>query len=135
MRRALPALFALAIALALTLPVTAAASTPKQMAAQIRTLQGQVKGLQKQVKKLNTALGQTEVVAAVALLYGGCATAATADAFQASNPTAFGTTAVTDYNACSDLQGIVKTSPAIARQPNVATVGVFQELLGLFKTG
>jgi 7-keto-8-aminopelargonate synthetase-like enzyme len=132
MRRALPALFALALALALAVPATAATPSPARMAAQIRTLQKQVKTLQKSLKKTNTTLVQTEAVAVVALLYGGCSSAATADALQASNP-AFGTTPVGDFNACSDLQSIVRATPTIARQPNTPTVNVFQELLNIFK--
>jgi len=71
MRRALPALFALVLALALAVPAMAATPSPARMAAQIRTLQGQVKTLQKTLKKTNTTLLQTEAVAVVALLYGG----------------------------------------------------------------
>ena len=133
MRRALPALFALALALALAVPATAATPSPARMAAQIRTLQKQVKTLQKTLKKTNTTLVQTEAVAVVALLYGGCSSAATADALQGSNPTTFGTTPVADFNACSDLQSIVRATPTVVRQPNTPTVNVFQELLNIFK--
>jgi hypothetical protein len=104
------------------------------MAAQIRTLQGQVKTLQKTLKKTNTTLLQTEAVAVVALLYAGCTSAATADALQGGNPTAFGTTPVADFNTCSDLQNITRPTPTIVRQPNTATVNVFQELLNIFKS-
>jgi hypothetical protein len=133
MRRALPALFALALALALAVPATAATPSPARMAAQIRTLQGQVKTLQKTLKKTNKTLLQTEAVAVVALLYGGCNSAATADALQGGNPTAYGSTPVSDYSACSDLQRFTGQTPAIVRQPNTPTVNVFQELLNLFK--
>jgi hypothetical protein len=133
MRRALPALFAVALVLALAIPATAATPSPAKMAGQIRVLQKQVKALQKTVKKMNTTLRQTEVVAVVALLYGGCSTAATVDALQGSNPTAFGTTPVADFNACSDLQNITRATPAIVRQPNTGTVNVFQELLNVLK--
>ena len=134
MRRALPALFAVALALALAVPATAATPSPAKMAAQIRVLQKQVKALQKTVKKTNTTLLQTEAVAVVALLYAGCSSAATVDALQGSNPTAFGTTPVADFNSCSDLQNITRPSPTIVRQPNTATVNVFQELLNILKT-
>ena len=133
MRRALPALFALVLALALAVPATAATPSPARMAAQIRTLQGQVKTLQKTVKKINTTLLQTEGVAVVALLYGGCNSAVTADALQGNNPTAFGTTPIADFNACSDLQSIVRATPTVVRQPNTPTVNFFQELLNIFK--
>ena len=134
MRRALPALFAFALALALAVPATAATPSPARMAAQIRTLQKQVKTLQKTVKKTNTTLLQTEAVAVVALLYAGCTSAATADALQGGNPTLYGTTPVADFNTCSDLQNITRPTPTIVRQPNTATVNVFQELLNIFKS-
>jgi len=133
MRRALPVLFALALLLALAVPATAATPSPARMAAQIRTLQGQVKTLQKTVKKMNTTLLQTQAIAVVALLYGGCNSAVTADALQGSNPTTFGTTPVADFNSCSDLQKFTSPTPAIVRQPNTMTVNVFQELLNIFK--
>ncbi|TML09221.1 MAG: hypothetical protein E6F94_03840 [Actinobacteria bacterium] len=135
MRRALPALFALVLALALAVPATAATPSPARMAAQIRTLQGQVKTLQKTVKKINTTLLQTEGVAVVALLYGGCNSAVTADALAGSGIAGYTAppNPVTDYNACSQLQSITRTSPTIVRQPNTATVNVFQELLNIFK--
>jgi hypothetical protein len=119
--------------LALAVPAIAATPSPARMAAQIRTLQGQVKTLQKTVKKMNTTLLQTEAVAVVALLYGGCNSAVMADALQGSNPTVFGTTPVADFNSCSDLQKFTTPTPTIVRQPNTATVNVFQELLNIFK--
>jgi hypothetical protein len=131
MRRALTALFVFALALGLAIPATAATPSPQRMAGQIKTLQTQVKTLQKTVKKLNTSLRQTQVVAVVALLYGGCSSAATADALQGGNPTAFGTTPVNDFQACGDLSQLTATT--IARQPNTPTVNVFQSLLNLFK--
>ena len=135
MRRALPALFVLALTLALAVPATAATPSPAKMSAQIRTLQKQVKALQKTVKKMNTTLLQTEAVAVVALLYGGCSTAATADAFAGSGIAGYTAppNPVTDFNACSDLQQITRASPTIVRQPNTATLNVFQELLNIFK--
>jgi len=138
MRRALPALFALVLALALAVPAMAATPSPARMAAQIRTLQGQVKTLQKTLKKTNTTLLQTEAVAIVALLYGACNSAVTADALQGSRPDQFGSTPVTEYSpfttagtACGDLGKA--TAHTIARQPNIATVNVFQTLLNIFK--
>jgi hypothetical protein len=130
MRRVLAATFVLAVSLEVAAPAVAATPSPKRMAAQIAALQRQVKTLQKQVKKLNTTLGQTESVAVVALLYGGCSTAATADALQGGNP-AFGTAPVADYNSCSDLSRF--TGMTVARQPHTVTVNVFQSLLNLFK--
>jgi len=139
MRRALAAVFAFALALTLALPATAASPSPKQLAAQIRTLQKQVKTLQKQVKTINSDLNSTATVAVVALLYGACTSAVTADALQGALPPQFGTTAVTDYSpftttgtACGDLGKA--TGRTVARQPNVATVNVFQAMLNIFKS-
>jgi hypothetical protein len=135
MRRALPALFALVLALALSVPATAATPSPKKMAAQIRVLQGQVKTLQKTVKKMNTTLLQTETVAVVALLYGGCQSAVTADALAGSGIPGYAAppNPVNDYQTCSDLQRLTNVSPPVVRQPNTATVNVFQELLNILK--
>ena len=59
MRRALPALFAIALALALSVPATAATPSAAKMAGQIRVLQKQVKTLQTSLKKTNKTLLQT----------------------------------------------------------------------------
>src|SRR5215212_1949344 len=133
MRRVLAAASVLALSLVVAAPATAATPGPKKMAAQIRVLQTQVKTLQKQVKKMNTALRQTQVVSVVALLYGACTSAATADAFAGTtNP---GYTAppnpVNDYRTCSDLSSVTGTT--VARQPNTPTVNVFQSLLNIFR--
>lgn len=136
MRRAFASLFAVALVLSLAVPAATAgssATSPTALAKQVKALQTQVTALKKQVKKMNAALGQTQSIAVVALLYGGCNSAVTADAFQGGNAAAYGTTPVTDYNACSDLQQIVRVTPTIVRQPNTATVNVFQELLNVFK--
>jgi hypothetical protein len=135
MRRALPALFALALALALSVPATAATPSPARMAAQIRVLQKQVKTLQTSLKKTNKTLLQTEAVAVIALLYGGCNSAVTADALAGSGIAGYAAppNPVNDYQSCSDLQKFTNASPAIVRQPGTATVNVFQELLGIFK--
>jgi hypothetical protein len=136
MRRALPALFAVALAVVLAVPATAATPSPAKMAAQIRVLQKQVKTLQKSLKKTNTTLLQTEAVAVVALLYGGCNSAVTADALAGSGIAGYSAppNPVADFNACGDLQRITGTTPTIVRQPNTATVNVFQELLNIFKS-
>ncbi len=133
MRRAFATLVAVTLIVGLAVPAASAATSPTKLAAQVKSLQKQVTALKKTLKKMNTALGNTETLAVVALLYGGCNSAATADALQGGNPTAYGSTPVSDYNACSDLQAIVKVSPTIVRQPNVPTVNVFQELLTVFK--
>jgi hypothetical protein len=131
MRRAFAAVFAIAVALAVTVPAASAAPSPAKLAAQISSLQKQVKKLQKQVKKMTTELGQTETIAVVALLYGGCTAAATADALQGGNPAVYGSTPVADYNTCSDLSRFTNTP--VARAPNTPTVTVFQQLLNIFK--
>jgi hypothetical protein len=138
MRRALPAFFVFAMALALAIPATAATPSPKRMEAQILTLQKQVRTLQKQVKTLTRSTNLAGGLALVALAYGACETAVTADALQATSPS-FGTTPVTEHSpisntgtACGDLGRV--TSKTIARQPNTATVGVFQTLLDIFKS-
>ena len=135
MRRALPALFAIALALALSVPATAATPSAAKMAGQIRVLQKQVKTLQTSLKKTNKTLLQTEAVAVIALLYGGCNSAVTADALAGSGIAGYAAppNPVNDYQTCSDLQKFTNASPAIVRQPGTATVNVFQELLGIFK--
>jgi hypothetical protein len=131
MRRAIAAVSTIALVLALAVPAATAAPSPAKLAAQIRTLQKQVKTLKKQVKKMNTTLGQTETIAIVALLYGACNTAVTADALQGGTPTTYGTTPVADYNTCSDLSRATGTT--IARAPNQGNVNVFQQMLNIFK--
>jgi len=135
MRRALPALFAIALALALSVPATAATPSAAKMAGQIRVLQKQVKTLQTSLKKTNKTLLQTEAVAVIALLYGGCNSAVTADALAGAGIAGYAAppNPVNDYQSCSDLQKFTNASPAIVRQPGTATVNVFQELLGIFK--
>jgi hypothetical protein len=133
MRRALAPVLTLVIALAVAVPATTAAPSPSKMAAQIRVLQRQVKSLQKTVKKMNKALQQTEAIAVVALLYGGCNSAVTADALAGSGNPGYQAppNPVNDYQSCSDLSRI--TGTAVGRQPNTATVNVFQQLLNIFK--
>jgi hypothetical protein len=131
MRRASVAAFAVAMGLVVALPATAATPSPAQLAGQVRALQKQVTTLRKQVKTINKTLLQVETVAIVSFLYGGCNSAATADALQGGNPAMFGSTQVNDYNACTDLGKITNTT--ITRAPNTPTVNVFQQLLNLFK--
>lgn len=133
MRRVLAAASVLALAFVLAVPATAATPSAKKMAAQIRVLQKQVKTLQKQVKKLTTNLNQTEAISIVALLYGGCNSAATADAFAGTGNAGYTAppNPVNDYQSCSDLSRFTGTT--IARQPNTATVNVFQSLLNIFR--
>jgi hypothetical protein len=133
MRRAIATLFTVALIVGLAAPAAnAAVPSTAKLAAQVKSLQKQVTALKKQVKKMNTALVQTEGLAIVAFLYGGCNTAVTADEFQANNPAAFGTTPVNDYNACSDLSKF--TNVAITRSnTSPGNTNVFQQLLTIFK--
>jgi len=130
MRRVAIAVLALVFAISLAAPATAATPSPRRMAAQIRTLQKQVKALQRQVRQARQGV-------AAALVYGGCLTAATADAFQGTwgavdnyNTTHGGTaifgpqTQVNDHQLCQTL--------GIRRAPNQATTAVFGSLLQLF---
>ncbi len=138
MRRAVATLFAVAVVLSVAVPAAGAGSSstsPAALAKQVQALQKQVTALKKQVKAMKSNLGQTEAIAVVALLYGGCNSAVTADALAGSGIAGYTAppNPVQDYNACSDLQQYVKVSPTIVRQPNTATVNVFQELLNVFK--
>jgi hypothetical protein len=82
---------------------------------------------------MNKTLSQTEAIAVVALLYGGCSSAVTADALAGSGNVGFQAppNPVNDYQTCSDLSRI--TGRAVARQPNTPTVNVFQQMLNIFK--
>jgi hypothetical protein len=138
MRRAFTALSVFGVALALAVPALAAAPSPARLAAQIKTLQKQVKTLQKTVKTMRSELNLTENISLIAIAYGACTTAVTADALQGSRPDQFGTAPVTDYSpltnngtACGDLSSA--TGKTVARQPNTANVNAFQALLNIFK--
>lgn len=135
MRRAFATLLALTVMVGLAVPAANAATSPAKLSAQIKSLQKQVTALKKQVKKTNTALAQTETLAVVAFLYGGCNSAVTADALAGSGIAGYTAppNPVNDYQTCSDLQKFTNVSPPIVRQPNTATVNVFQELLNILK--
>jgi outer membrane murein-binding lipoprotein Lpp len=135
MRRLVLITLVLAAALVLAAPSSAArAPTNRQLAKQIKTLQAQVKALQRQVTNArNLALGS--------LVYSGCATAVTADAFQGTwavidevssraQParTWFGPQQPTnDFQTC---QGFRITRAPSQVPPNVT---VFNSLLALFR--
>ena len=120
-----------ALMLAPAAPATAAKGpTLRSLQAQITTLKKQVKTLQKKVKaNENLTLGT--------LAYRGCSFAVTADAFQGTwtaldvrlgAPPLFGTqTPVDDFGVCQAFS-IVR-----ATNQNPPTVGVFQEVLNIFK--
>lgn len=128
-------LAALLAATTLAAPASAATPTERRLARQVKTLQKQVKALQKQVRSVQS-------IAAGAIIYGACATAATADAFQATwetidkdavrdaQPEFFPPlTPIADpLNSCQRLE--------VQRQPNPAatpTTDIFAALLNIFR--
>jgi hypothetical protein len=84
------ALAALLAATMLAAPASAATPSERRLARQVKTLQKQVKALQRQVRTVQS-------IAAGAIVYGACLTAATADAFQ-------GTWETIDKDAVRDAQ-------------------------------
>jgi hypothetical protein len=136
------ALAALIAATVLVAPVSAATPTERRLVRQTKVLQKQVKTLQKQMKALQRRVRNVESIAAGAIIYGACTTAATADAFQATwetidkdavrdgQPEFFPPqTAIADpLNSCQRLE--------IQRQPNPAATpatDVFAALLNIFR--
>jgi hypothetical protein len=134
---ALAALFA---ATALAAPVSAATPTERRLARQVKTLQAQVKTLQAQMR--TTRPSALLSVASGAIIYSACATAATADAFQATwetidkdavrdaQPEFFPPlTPIADpLNSCQRID--------VQRQPNptaTPTTDVFAGLLNIFR--
>jgi hypothetical protein len=136
---ALAALFAAA-----TVAAPAAAATPsnRQLARQVKTLQRQVKTLQRQVRTLQRQTREGQSIAAGAIVYGACLTAATADAFQ-------GTWETIDKDAVRDAQPEFFAPQApiadplnscqrleVQRQANPAatpTTDVFAAMLNIFR--
>jgi endonuclease/exonuclease/phosphatase (EEP) superfamily protein YafD len=129
------ALAALVAATTLAAPASAATPTERRLARQVKTLQKQVKALQRQVRNVQS-------IAAGAIVYGACVTAATADAFQATwetidkdavrdaQPEFFAPqTPIADpLNSCQRLE--------VQRQANPAatpTTDVFAALLNIFR--
>ena len=128
MKRLIAATVMVAVALVLAAPAQSAGPSNKQLARQIKTLQKQVKTLQKQVKT-------ADLHAAIAIVYAGCATAVTADAFegtwtvidQVNGAPIFGPqVAVNDFGVCDAVQ--ITRAPT-QMPPNVS---VFNSLLALF---
>lgn len=134
-------LLALAVAGVLAAPAAAATPTERKLTRQIKTMQRQVKVLQAQVKKLRTDMRDVQGVAASALVFSACSTAATADAFQGTWETIDGLNAhlarpdqypaptpVADpLNSCQLLE--------VQRQPGAVppTTNVFAALLNIFR--
>ena len=128
MKRVIAATVMVAVALVLAAPAQSAGPSNKQLARQIKTLQKQVKTLQKQVKT-------ADLHAAIAIVYAGCSTAVTADAFQGTwtvidqvnGAPIFGPqVAVNDFGVCDAVQ--ITRAPT-QMPPNVS---VFNSLLALF---
>ena len=135
MKTALTALAAILAATVLAAPVSAATPTERRLARQIKTLQAQVKKLQRDVRNVQS-------IAAGAVIYSACVTAATADAFQGTwetidkdavrtaQPEFFAPqTAIADpLNSCQRLE--------VQRQANpqaTPTTDVFAALLNIFR--
>jgi outer membrane murein-binding lipoprotein Lpp len=131
----LTTLAAVFAATALAAPVSAATPAERRLAKQVKTLQAQVKKLQRDVRNVQS-------IAAGAVIYSACVTAATADAFQgtwetidrhaASHAAAeqfAPQTAIADpLNSCQRLE--------VQRQANpqaIPTTDVFAALLNIFR--
>lgn len=130
---------ALAIAAVASLAIVpAAGAAGAKKGPTLRSLQAQITSLKKQVNTLKKRTTLAENIAVVALAYGGCSTAVTADTFQDTftgvegHFTHAGTyfaaqSALNDYGACSVLE--------ITRAHNQSppTTAVLAALLDLFK--
>jgi hypothetical protein len=129
MKRVLVTSLIALVALAVAAPAPAAGPTVKSLARQI-------KALQKEVKTLRTQVTQARSAAATSLVYSGCTTAVTVDAFQGTwalldqkHGTGFGPqTALSDFQTCQLLR--ITRAPAQV-PPNTA---VFSSLLTLFNS-
>jgi hypothetical protein len=128
------------VATVVSLVLVAPAGAGSAKAPTLRSLQAQITSLQKQVKALKKRTTQAEDVAFVALAFGACSTAVTADTFQDTYtglngyfgahalPAYFGAqTPVGDYGACQAFK-IVR-----AHNQNPPTTAVLGALLDLFK--
>lgn len=132
---------ALAIAAVASLAIVpAAGAAGSKKGPTLRSLQAQITSLKKQVNTLKKRTTLAENIAVVALAYGGCSTAVTADTFQDtytglngyftghSLPAYFGAqSALNDYGACQALE-ITR-----AHNQNPPTTAVLAALLDLFK--
>ena len=134
-------LVALAAAGVLAAPATPATPTERKLASQIKTMQRQVKVLQGQVKKLRTDMRNVQGVAASALVFSACSTAATADAFQGTWETIDGLDAHTSrpdqYPAPAPIADPLNSCQLleVQRQPGTVppTTNVFAALLNIFR--
>jgi hypothetical protein len=129
MKRVLVTALIALVTLAVAAPAPAAGPT-------LKSLERQVKALQKDVKTLKAQVKEARAVAATALVYGACSTAATVDALQGTwtfldqkHATGFGPqTPVSDFQTCQPLR--------ITRAPTQVppNTSVFNSLLALFRT-
>ena len=134
-------LVALAAAGVLAAPATPATPTERKLASQIKTMQRQIKVLQGQVKKLRTDMRNVQGVAASALVFSACSTAATADAFQGTWETIDGLNAHTSrpdqYPAPAPIADPLNSCQLVEvqRQPGAVppTTNVFAALLNIFR--
>ena len=134
-------LVALAVAGVLAAPAASATPTERKLTRQIKTMQRQVKVLQAQVKKLRTDMRDVQGVAASALVFSACSTAATADAFQGTWETIDGLNAHTgrpdQYPAPSPVADPLNSCQLleVQRQPGAVppTTNVFAALLNIFR--
>jgi hypothetical protein len=130
---------ALAIAVVASLAIVPAAGAgSSKKGPTLRSLQAQITSLKKQVTALKKRTTLAEDIAVVALAYGGCSTAVTADTFQDtytgleghySHPAAYfpAQSALNDYGACQALE-ITR-----AHNQNPPSTAVLAALLDLFK--
>jgi len=132
---------ALAIAAVASLAIVPAAGAGATKGPTLRSLQTQITSLKKQVNTLKKRTTLAENIAIVALAYGGCSTAVTADTIQdvfvgvdghfthtGGATSYFGAqSALNDYGACQALE-ITR-----AHNQNPPTTAVLAALLDLFK--
>jgi hypothetical protein len=129
---------ALAIAAVASLVAVPAAGAGSTKGPTLRSLQAQITSLKKQVNALKKRTALAQDIAVVALAYGACSTAATADTFQDTysgleghytHPTPYfgAQSPLNDYGACQALE-ITR-----AHNQNPPTTAVLAALLDLFK--
>jgi outer membrane murein-binding lipoprotein Lpp len=136
-------LAALLAATMLAAPASGATPAERRVTRQVKTLQKQVKALQKQVKALQRSVRNVQSIAAGAIVYSACLTAATSDAFQ-------GTWEAVDRHTAYNAHGVDLFQPQtpiadplnscqrleVQRQANPQTeptTSVFAGLLNIFR--
>jgi outer membrane murein-binding lipoprotein Lpp len=124
-------LAAVLAAATLAAPASSATPTERRLARQVKTLQKQVKALQRQMRNVQS-------IAAGAVIYGACVSAATADAFQGTWETmdrkglpdqfAPQTPIADPLNSCQRLEIQRQANPQVT-----PTTDVFAALLNIFR--